>query len=92
MTRITKQSRLNLRVNLHEKKVIEKAAAIKRSAASKFILENAYEAACEVLSEQSNFPLSDKQWKDFCQALDAPTRTIPALKKLLTEPGVFDER
>jgi uncharacterized protein (DUF1778 family) len=91
MPRVTKEARLNLRVSLHEKELIEKAAEIKRSTASKFILHNAYEAACEVLSAQTNFLLPDKQWKEFCQALDTPTRTIPALKKLLTEPGVFDE-
>lgn len=91
MPKVIKETRLNLRVSLHDKAVIEKAAAIKQSTASKFILQNAYDAACEVLSEQSHFVLPDKEWKEFCQALDAPTRTIPALKKLLTEPGVFDE-
>ena len=91
MARVAKEGRLNLRVSLHDKSVIEKAAAIKQSTASKFILKNAYESACEVLAEQTQFLLPDKEWKEFCQALDAPTRTIPALKKLLTEPGVFDE-
>jgi uncharacterized protein (DUF1778 family) len=91
MPRVAKEARFNLRVSLHEKEVIEKAAAITRSAASKFILENAYEAACKVLSEQNHFLLPAEQWKKFCRALDTPTKDIPALKKLLTEPGVFDE-
>jgi uncharacterized protein (DUF1778 family) len=92
MPKMPKETRLNLRVSLHEKAVIAKAAAIKRTTTSKFILQNAYVVASEVISEQANFALPDKQWKKFCQALDAPTRSIPALKKLLKEPGVFDEQ
>ncbi len=91
MVRATKETTLNIRVSLHEKEVIAKAAAIKKSATSKFILENAYEAACEVISGQTNFQLNNKQWTKFCQALDAPTRDIPTLKRLLTKPGIFDE-
>jgi len=34
--------------------------------------------------------LSKKQWKEFCDALDAPPKTIPALRRLLTKPGLFD--
>jgi len=40
--------------------------------------------------EQASFTLDDEHWNAFCEALDAPTRDIPELRKLLTEPGVFD--
>jgi predicted DNA-binding antitoxin AbrB/MazE fold protein len=38
------------------------------------------------------FTLSAEDWQAFCTALDAPARNIPALRQLLTEPGVFDAR
>jgi len=37
-----------------------------------------------------DFLRMDKNAQAFCQALDAPPRPIPALKKLLTEASVFD--
>jgi len=44
-----------------------------------------------VLAEQSHFRLPDKKWREFCKALDAPPKDVPALRKLLTARGVFDE-
>jgi predicted DNA-binding antitoxin AbrB/MazE fold protein len=40
--------------------------------------------------DRTQFVLSEERWQEFCEALDAPARKIPALKKLLTEPSVFD--
>jgi predicted DNA-binding antitoxin AbrB/MazE fold protein len=36
------------------------------------------------------FALSPERWDAFCSALDAPAKVVPALRKLLTEPSVFD--
>lgn len=91
MSRIAKEARLNLRVSQQEKELIAKAAAIKHSTASDFILKNAYEAACGVLAEQTDFRLSGQDWQKFCRVLDAPARDVSSLKKLLTKPGIFDE-
>ena len=52
--------------------------------------KKAHAEAQAVLADQSQFRLPDKKWREFCKALDAPTKDIPALQKLLTEPGVFD--
>ena len=41
-------------------------------------------------ADQAQFVLSETDWQAFCDALDAPAREIPALRKLLTEPSVFD--
>ena len=40
--------------------------------------------------EKASFRLPKKQWKEFCDAFDAPSKTIPALRKLLNNPGLFD--
>jgi hypothetical protein len=36
------------------------------------------------------FTLPPDRWQMFCDALDAPPREIPALRKLLTEASLFD--
>lgn len=40
--------------------------------------------------ESVRFSLSEERWQAFCEALDAPPKEIPALRKLLTEPSLFD--
>jgi predicted DNA-binding antitoxin AbrB/MazE fold protein len=41
-------------------------------------------------AEQVLFILPPDRWQAFCDALDAPAREIPALRKLLTEASVLD--
>lgn len=43
-----------------------------------------------VLAEQVEIVMPPVEWEAFCKALDAPPRSIPALKKLLTEASFFD--
>jgi predicted DNA-binding antitoxin AbrB/MazE fold protein len=43
-------------------------------------------------ADSTHFTLSPERWQAFCDALDAPPRDIPALRKLLTEGGLFDDR
>ena len=86
-----KLTRLNIRVSEHEKDVITRAAGTLDTTVSSFVLQKAYAEAQAVLADQSHFRLPDMKWREFCKALDAPPKDIPALRKLLTEPGVFDE-
>jgi len=39
---------------------------------------------------QVHFALPPDRWQAFCDALDAPPRVLPRLKKLLTETSLFD--
>ena len=86
-----KPTRLNIRASEHEKDIITRAAGMLNTTVSSFVLQKAYAEAQAVLGDQSQFRLSDKEWRGFCEALDAPPKDIPALRKLLTQPGVFDE-
>jgi uncharacterized protein (DUF1778 family) len=54
------------------------------------MIEHAFNAAQQVLADQANFYLSPKKWAEFCAALDAPPKELPRLRKLLTEPSLFD--
>ena len=44
----------------------------------------------EVLPDRQRFTLDAAQWAAFHAALNASTRTLPRLKKLLHEPSVFE--
>ena len=41
-------------------------------------------------ADQVQFMLPENRWQAFCDALDAPPKHIPALRKLLAEPSLFD--
>jgi uncharacterized protein (DUF1778 family) len=42
------------------------------------------------VADRVSFALSPEDWQSFCDALDAPARDIPELRRLLREPGVFN--
>ncbi len=86
-----KLTRLNIRVSEHEKDVLTRAAGALNTNVSSFVVQRAYAEAQRVLAEQSQFRLSDKEWREFNRVLDAPPKDIPALRKLLTQRGVFDD-
>lgn len=87
-----KSSRLSIRASEHKKTVIARAARIRNTTLSEFIVENAYQTAQEVIAEQAQFTLNKKEWKAFCEALDAPPKDVPAIRKLLITPSVFDAK
>jgi uncharacterized protein (DUF1778 family) len=87
-----KATKVQLRLRPDQKAVLARAAELRQTSLSNFMLEHACEAAQQVLAEQVDIVLPAAGWAAFCQALDAPPREIPALKKLFTEASVFDGR
>jgi uncharacterized protein (DUF1778 family) len=87
-----KAMKVQLRLRPAQKALLVRAAELRQTSLSNFMLEHACQAAQQVIADQVHFILPLERWKAFCKALDAPPRVIPALKKLLTEKGVFDGR
>ena len=87
-----KEDGLNIRASARQREIIARAARIRQTTVGDFVLETAFEAAHRVIAGQEHFALPEKEWKAFCDALDAPPKPIPALRKLLTEPDVFDAK
>jgi len=85
-----KASRFSIRASATQKRVIAEAARIKDTTISDFVLEQSLTAAQQIIADQVQFRLPKKQWEKFCEALDAPPKTMPALRRLLTKPGLFD--
>lgn len=86
-----KQSKIQLRLRPGQKDLIARAAQVKQTTLTNFMVEHAFSAAQEVLADQVHFSLSAERWDAFCTALDAPPKVVPALRKLLKKPGVFDD-
>ena len=86
----TKATKIQLRLRPAEKTLLTRAAQMRRTTLSNFLLEHGFQAAQQILADQVHFTLSSEQWKAFCKALDATPRKIPALTKLLTEESAFD--
>jgi uncharacterized protein (DUF1778 family) len=87
-----KETKVQLRMRPLQKEVIARAANIKQTTLTNFMVEHAFQAAQQILADQVHFYLSPEKWNEFCAALDAPPKELPALRKLLTKPGVFDRR
>jgi uncharacterized protein (DUF1778 family) len=56
------------------------------------VLDSATANAEKVLADRRWFSLDEEAWTEFQALLDAPVRSMPKLKVLLTEPTVFDAR
>ena len=63
----TKSERLQLRLTNQQKDIIARAAQVKQTTMSNFILEKSYEVAVKVLSEQTIFSLADEEWDNFAK-------------------------
>jgi uncharacterized protein (DUF1778 family) len=85
-----KQGKVQLRLRPEQKEAIARAAKLRQTTLSNFMLEHAYSAVQQVLAEQVHFTLPPERWREFCRALDAPPKEIPALKQLFAEASVFD--
>ncbi len=90
LKRKQKEERIYLRISSDQKEVLERAAQAKHTSLTNFVLENSYGAAQKILTEQTHFYLTEEEWQTFCNALDAPPKEIPALRKLLTRPSILD--
>lgn len=86
-----RETKVQLRMRALQKDVIARAAELKQTTLTTFMIEHAFNAAQQILADQAHFYLSPEKWDEFCAELDAPPRQLPELRKLLTEPSVFDE-
>ena len=87
----SRTEKLDLRLTPSAKRTLQNAAAASSRSVSEFVIQSALARAEEMLPDRTRFSLDAAQWEAFQAALDAPARAIPALRKLLSEPGVFEQ-
>jgi uncharacterized protein (DUF1778 family) len=90
MANATRSEKLDLRLTPEAKRVLNAAAQAEQRSVSDFVLESALARAQESLPDRQHFGLDAERWQAFLAALDAPPRPLPRLKRLLTEPSVFE--
>lgn len=82
--------KLDFRISPTAKAKLQAAAALVQRTMSDFVMDSALSRADEALADRRVFALDVVDWKAFQKALDSPTRPMPQMKALLTEPGFFD--
>lgn len=82
--------KLDLRLSVSAKQMLQCAAQASRRSVSEFVLESALARAEETLPDRQRFGLDAEQWQAFHAALDAPSQPSPRLTRLLNEPSVFE--
>lgn len=89
MNASTRAERIEIRATAELKASLEKAAELQDQSLSAFVLSASRDAATRVLGDQTRFTLTAKQMKTLNQALDAPARDLPGLKRLFAKPSLF---
>jgi uncharacterized protein (DUF1778 family) len=90
LARSVRSKKLDLRLSSADKRTLEAAASACSRSLSDFVWDSALSRADEMLADRRTFILSKAKWAEFQAALDAPTRTLSRMQRLLTEPGFFD--
>lgn len=85
-----KDQTLTLRISGSDKRILQQAARTQQVKLSEFVLRIARDKAQDILAQQTQFFLPAPQMKAFLEALDAPPRDIPELRKLLSEPSPWE--
>nr|VFJ57965.1 MAG: Uncharacterized conserved protein, DUF1778 family [Candidatus Kentron sp. FM]VFJ77415.1 MAG: Uncharacterized conserved protein, DUF1778 family [Candidatus Kentron sp. FM]VFK24084.1 MAG: Uncharacterized conserved protein, DUF1778 family [Candidatus Kentron sp. FM] len=85
----TKSERIDIRTDPVVKELLQRAAAAHKSV-SEFLLHAGLDAARETLSGRQIFSLDEDAWDAFQAVLERPVSDKPRLRRLLSEPGVFD--
>lgn len=87
--RRNRTEKLDLRLTPEAKSVLYAAAHAAQRSVSDFVLESALARADETLAERRHFGLNAESWTAFMEALDAPPRSNPRLRRLLHEPSIL---
>ena len=86
----TRTEKLDLRLSLNAKQVLQEAAVASSCSVSEFVLKSALTRAEETLADRRSFSLNPDQWKLFTALLDAPPRDLPQVKKLFQTTSLFE--
>ena len=90
MRTAVRSEKLDLRLPPAAKQMLFAAAAAAHRSVSDFVLESALSRAEETLADRRYFGLDAERWAAFMAVLDAPSRPLPRLEQLFSQPSVFE--
>ena len=82
---------ISMRIPPDTRDLIDRAAKATGRTRTDFMLETARKAAEEALLDQRFFFFDTPEYAAFLQALDAPPRDLPKLRKLLAAPAPWQD-
>lgn len=91
VARANRTQKLDLRLSSEAKETIYAAAAAAQQSVSEFVVESALASAEQTLADRRRFGLDAERWQAFLEALDAPARDLPRVRRLMAEPSVFEQ-
>lgn len=86
-----KTDRLSIRISESDKATLESASQLAGLSASGFVVREALAAAQTLLADNTRFVLDEEQWAALCARLDEPSRDLPTIRRVASEPSPFDE-
>lgn len=90
MQATSKVKQLNIRASASQKAKLEEAARIQNMNMSQFVLSKSLDAADEVIANQRLIQVTKEEYEWLLSKLDEPAQDLPELRKLLSEPSVFE--
>ena len=90
-TKEIRATRFSIRATAKQKELISRAAVRRKQSISQFVLESSLDAVQALEMDNADFVLSPEDYKAFLEMLDEPPRSIPALRKLFSEPSLIDD-
>lgn len=84
------EDRLSIRANQAQKRTLRRAADLRHMNVSQFVLQTSLQAAEEVLQQESTLFVSAADYDWLCKLMDEPPRDLPNLRRLLSEPTVWN--
>ena len=89
-TSAKRETPINLRALPAQRALIDRARQLTGKSRTEFVLEAACREAENTLLDQRLFLLDDQRFAAFEEALDAPVKDNPALRRLLNTPAPWD--
>jgi uncharacterized protein (DUF1778 family) len=90
VTKDSKDARIDLRVSLTQKALLERAAASQGKKLSDFVISASTEAAQLALADQNRFSLPEDKMALFLASLEEEPKVIPQLRALFARKSVFE--
>lgn len=86
----TRSASIKLRVTRDQKERLDQASRMENTTLTGFMLEDALARADRLLADQTRFVLTEPQFSEYLAILERPVRDTPRLRRLLSEPSIFD--
>lgn len=86
----SKEARLDLRISVSQKALLEQAAGVQGKKLSEFVISASTEAAEIALADQTRIVLTEEQMANFLAKLEEPPQVVPQVQELFKRKSVFE--